>query len=576
MYTQEYQEVVTQIENSLDLMEESPSYSIVPTSLVNPDIVLPHSLFREYRGLPEIPPGRNPEPREYEMDGAWGLIDLDWSQRTPIFHLDDIDCDPRFTQYPFQEGDNLDDDDEEKMEVESQPSGGAGDACMAPPSNTRHIYQCLPVTYSFESTQTPGSPWSTHTDTDTAMEMGGLSVAPRGPDLHHVTPRASTPPVTQRTMSTLDLAATVAQGVVAAATEILERFTRPLQVNEADRPPVDLVADATIQEHFQRRLAATPPTTIIRMSAFDRLGHCTPAHQEESKWAPHPEMTPRKIDRGRQPHKEQETQWAVSQKHRSQSRPCNEADPKRGRMEDKGKPGKIQVSIDWLTMGIQKPVSKLDSCPPSSKLDVSGSSVKSTMAKVSQKHASASWTRTGPERRPFHTPNAQLGNPEKREIKDKPHRWIESRVKCLDPAGYMEEINSLRYFGRNAGCFALQIVAIANWGRKYMDVGFKYPIPAFPQFLFTPLPDSHQGSAQVPVKPSQVNTPGGDVHQRSREAWKWMVAVLQFWGDEASSADGIVYGGCEHPISALAEYVLNTINPGLDPGSKITWDDVVI
>ena len=44
-----------------------------------------------------------------------------------------------------------------------------------------------------------------------------------------------------------------------------------------------------------------------------------------------------------------------------------------------------------------------------------------------------------------------------------------------------------------------------------------------------------------------------------------MVAVLQFWGDEASSADGIVYGGCEHPISALAEYVLNTINPGLDP-----------
>ena len=54
-----------------------------------------------------------------------------------------------------------------------------------------------------------------------------------------------------------------------------------------------------------------------------------------------------------------------------------------------------------------------------------------------------------------------------------------------------------------------------------------------------------------------------------------MVAVLQFWGDEASSADSIVYGGHECPISALAEYILNTINPGLEPGSKITWDDVV-
>ena len=286
-------------------------------------------------------------------------------------------------------------------------------------------------------------------------------------------------------------------------------------------------------------------------------------------------MTPCKIDRGWQPHKEQETQWVVSQKRRSQSRPRDEADPKRGRTEGEGKPGKVQVGIDWSMTGIQKPISKPDSCPPSFKLDASGPSVKSIVAKVSQRHASVSRTRTGPEGKPSRTSNPQLGDPEKREIRDKPHRWIESRVKRLDPAGYMEEINSLCYFGRNAGCFALQIVAIADWGRKYLDMGFKYPIPVFPPFLFTPLPESHQGGAQVPVKPSQVNAPGGDMRLRSKEAWKWMVAVLQFWGDEASSTNGIVYGGCEHPISALAKYVLNTINPGLDPGSKVSWDDVV-
>ena len=252
VYTQEYQEVVTRIENSLDLTEESLSYSVAPTSLVNPDIVLPHRLFRERRGLPEIPPGRNPEPREYEMDGTWGLVDLDWSQRTPIFQLDDIDRDTRFTQYPFQEGDDFDDDEEEEMEVEGQPLGGAGDASMAPPTNTRHIYQCLPATYSFESAHTPGSPRSKHTDTDTTMEMGGLSMAPGGPDLRLVTPRGSAPLVTQRAMSTSDLAATVARGVAAAATEILERFTQPPQMNEADRPPVNLAADAAIRECFQR------------------------------------------------------------------------------------------------------------------------------------------------------------------------------------------------------------------------------------------------------------------------------------------------------------------------------------
>ena len=275
IYTQEYQEVVARIENDLDLTEESPLYSVIPTSLVNPDIVLPHRLFQEHRGLPEIPPGRGPEPREYEMDGARGLVDLDWSQCTPIFHPDNIDRDPRFTQYPFQEGDDYDDNEEEDMEVESHPPAGTGDASTAPPTNTRRTYQRLPVTYSYESAQTLGSPRSTHTDTDAAMEMGGLSVAPGGRDLHRVTPRASVPPVGQRTMSTPDLAATVARGVAVGATEILERFTWPPQVNESDRPLVNLAADAAIRECLQRCLATTPwPTstgqaTSSRISAFD-------------------------------------------------------------------------------------------------------------------------------------------------------------------------------------------------------------------------------------------------------------------------------------------------------------------
>ena len=107
--------------------------------------------------------------------------------------------------------------------------------------------------------------------------------------------------------------------------------------------------------------------------------------------------------------------------------------------------------------------------------------------------------------------------------------------------------------------------------------GCEFPVP---HTRIPPVPvHSHDGltpgRAQIPVKPSHLHNPRGDEHLRSREAWKWMVAVLQFWGDEASTTDGIVYGGCERPVSTLAEYVLNTINPGLDSGSKITWDDIV-
>ena len=136
----------------------------------------------------------------------------------------------------------------------------------------------------------------------------------------------------------------------------------------------------------------------------------------------------------------------------------------------------------------------------------------------------------------------------------------------------MEKINSMRFFSH----FALQIIAIADWGQRYMEVGLSSPVPTFPDFLFTPLLDSHQGRSQVPIKPSQVCAPRGDVRDKCKEAWKWMVVVLQFWGDKVSSTDRIVYGGRECPVSELAEYVYNTINPCLEPGSKITWDDVVI
>ena len=332
IYDQEYEELVHRLENMLDLTLESPSYSMVLTSLVNPDIVLPHHEFRKCCGLLELPPGRGPEQREYSMDQARGLVDLDWSQRTPIFHPDDIDRDPHFNQYPYLD-DDLDYDDEEEMETDYQnaPPGGTGDARVATPASAGRHYYRPPATYSMQMSQgqTSGSPRSTHTDTDTAMEMGGLSMAPRGPDTHHVPLRAKalTAP---GSMSTPELAATVAHGVAAAATQILEWYARP--PNEAERPPVDLAADAALRECLQRHLKASPWTTLgsqpasERVSVFDRLGHRTQDTQKEDEWAPRPEMTPRKVEHGRQPGRDQDlSSRPPSQKRRSQSRPREEA-----------------------------------------------------------------------------------------------------------------------------------------------------------------------------------------------------------------------------------------------------------
>ena len=279
IYDQEYEELVHRFENMLDFTLESPSFSMVLTPLVNPDIVLPHHEFWKHHGLPELPPGRRPEQREYSMDGARGLVDLDWSQWTPIFHLDDIDRDPRFNQYPYPE-DDLDYEDEEEMETDYQnaPPGGTGDACVATPASAGHRCYRPPATYSMHTSQnlTLGSSRSTHTDTDTAMEMGGLSVASGGPDTRRVPPRAKALTILG-SLSTPELAATVARGVAAAATQILEWYAWP--PNETERPPVDQAADAALREHLQKHLKASPWTTpgsqpvSERVSVFDRLGH---------------------------------------------------------------------------------------------------------------------------------------------------------------------------------------------------------------------------------------------------------------------------------------------------------------
>ena len=200
------------------------------------------------------------------------------------------------------------------METDCQnaPPGGTGDACVATPASAGCRCYRPPATYSMQTSQgqTSESPRGTHTDTDTAMEMGGLSMAPGGPDKCCVPLRAKAP-TTPGSMSTPELATTVACGVTAATTQILERYARPL--NEAEHPPVDPAADAALRECLQRRLKASPWTTpgsqpvSERVSVFDRLGHRAQDTKKEDEWAPRPEMTPRKVEHGHQQGRDQDS-----------------------------------------------------------------------------------------------------------------------------------------------------------------------------------------------------------------------------------------------------------------------------
>ena len=80
VYDQEYEELITRIENSLDLSLQGMAYQMIPMSLLNPEIVLPPKVFQKREGMPEVPPGCIPQPQSYTFDGAQGLVDLSGEQ----------------------------------------------------------------------------------------------------------------------------------------------------------------------------------------------------------------------------------------------------------------------------------------------------------------------------------------------------------------------------------------------------------------------------------------------------------------------------------------------------------------
>ena len=110
IYDQEYEEVVDWVEKSLNLSTQALGYLPVPTSLLNPEIVLHPKEYRKVLGLPDMPPGQVPPSWDYGFDGARGLVDLAWTQRIQQIQQDDINRNLLYNQYPHQEGDNYEDE----------------------------------------------------------------------------------------------------------------------------------------------------------------------------------------------------------------------------------------------------------------------------------------------------------------------------------------------------------------------------------------------------------------------------------------------------------------------------------
>ena len=224
-------------------------------------------------------------------------------------------------------------------------------------------------------------------------------------------------------------------------------------------------------------------------------------------------MTPRKVERGRQPGRGSETSDRPAgcsqsgQKRRSASRAHDEVDSKKGKTDSGsvgttgGKDRRVMVGIDWQNTAIEDPTPK-SSQHPSFKPDQSETSKSppdpkiksavvaksfskgSTKALGSSRHRSQTPARSPKKKKEKKPPGFKSKDrelTEKEFVRDQAHHWIAAQANRLDPQGYVEETRSLRFFEHQQVLYGLEIIAIIDWARKYLDLGMRHPLPTLPK-----------------------------------------------------------------------------------------------
>ena len=179
-------------------------------------------------------------------------------------------------------------------------------------------------------------------------------------------------------------------------------------------------------------------------------------------------MTPRKIQRGRQPSRgsetsEKQTSHSLSgQKRRSASRSHDQVDPKKGKTDARtagtadGRDQKVLIGVDWQTTAIKEPAPKTSSQHLSFKPDrtgaskslpepkvksavvVKGPSAKSTKSTEPSGHHSQTpaWSPKKKNNKPLKPPGFKSKDQElteKEMVRDRAYDWIAARADRLDP-----------------------------------------------------------------------------------------------------------------------------------------------
>ena len=137
-------------------------------------------------------------------------------------------------------------------------------------------------------------------------------------------------------------------------------------------------------------------------------------------------------------------------------------------------------------------------------------------------------------------------------------------------------IRALRFFepeGKEAD-LACQVIAIMDWAVEYNEF-MTQPLPEIPTELQVPYSGSRQDRGQFPLAPTLVETSSMDVCIRCQAQWTYLCAILQYFEDDMAAREGALYGGRTCQPSALMQYIMDHVNPGLPEHFWVEWLSIV-
>ena len=141
---------------------------------------------------------------------------------------------------------------------------------------------------------------------------------------------------------------------------------------------------------------------------------------------------------------------------------------------------------------------------------------------------------------------------------------------------YPQEIRSLWFFepeGKEAD-LACQVIAITDWAVEYSEF-MTHPLPEIPTELQVPYSRSRQGRGQFPLAPTLEETSSMDVRIRCQARWTYLCAILQYFEDDMATQEGALYDGRTHRPSALMQYIMECVNPGLPEHFRVEWPSIM-